>query len=174
MMRQRARKILLINLICVLIACLPVFADDTSTTAEPYTQNEFPQWAYDLRRTEIISFGSLPFVTLGVTLGMGTYKYVNGEISSFPNPFNKSSSTYTTDEQIKIIKLSSTISIGLGITDLVINLIQRSNKERRLKKIQESKEKVSVTPLSPEEAGELIKENSEEVEMVQPEEQEVQ
>ena len=173
-MGQRTKKIFIINLIFILLVTLPAFADDTSTTAEPYAQNEFPQWAYDLRRTEIISFGSLPFVTLGVTLGMGTYKYATGAISSFPNPFNKSSSTYTTDEQVQIIELSSAISVGLGITDLVINLIQRSNKERRLKKIQESKEKVSVTPLTPEEAGELLKKNSEEVETVQPEEQEGQ
>lgn len=132
-----------------------------STTPEEYSDNEFPDWAKDLRRTEIISFGSMPFVTLGVTLGLSTYKYVTGASTSFPNPFNKSSTSYTTDEQIQILKYSSLISLGLGVTDLIINLIQRFNSQKKLKQIQDSKEKVIVTPITPEEAGILLKKNSE-------------
>lgn len=157
------KKIVLI--ICALLITIPFSAfssdsDTKSTTPEPYAAGEFPNWATDLRRTEIISFGSLPFVTLGVTLGLGGYWYLNGDLSSFPNPFNKSSSSYTADQQVQIIEVSAIISIGLGLTDLIINTIQRNNTNKKLQRIQESKEKMSVTPLTPEEAGALIKKNT--------------
>lgn len=156
----------LIAVLCtfIFVSQFALYAADSttqSTTPEPYTNNEFPNWAKDLRRTEIISFGSLPFVTLGVTLGLGGYWYLNGDLSSFPNPFNKSSSSFTADQQVQIIELSALLSVGLGITDLVINTIQRANTNKRLQRIQDSKEKMSVTPLTPEEAGALIRKNSE-------------
>ena len=56
--------------------------------ADPYEQDEFPQWAKDLRRGEIISLGSIPFVGLWVVGSYGGYKYFSGEIDSFPNPFS--------------------------------------------------------------------------------------
>lgn len=159
------RKILLTTVfisIIILSLTSPAFAEDasTSTTPAPYEENEFPNWAKDLRRTEIITFGSMPFVTLGVTLGFGTYQYATGATDSFPNPFNKSSSAFTTDQQFNILKISALISLGLGITDYIINLLQRLNSEQRLKKIQDSKEKVIVTPITPEEAGALLRKNT--------------
>jgi len=157
---QYVKKMIFLVLLIVMICSVCTAETATNTTPEPYTKNEFPMWAKDLRRTEIISFGSLPFVTLGVTIGFGSYKYATGELASFPNPFNKSSATYTTDEQMKIIELSAVISVGLGLTDFVINSIMRANKENRLKKIQDSKEKVIVTPLTAEDAAALLRRNA--------------
>lgn len=154
------KKVFLFLSLCVFsISTFPCFAEE-STTAEPYTSEEFPIWAKDLRRTEIISFGSLPFVTLGVTIGYGGYLYATGAIDSFPNPLNKSENSLDTDQQITVLEMSVAISLGLGLTDYIINLLQRSSKNRRLKKIQESKEKILVTPLTSEEAAELLRKNS--------------
>lgn len=43
-------------LICL---CFPVFCLDMKD-AKPYSDSEFPKWSLDLRRGEIIFFGSLP------------------------------------------------------------------------------------------------------------------
>ena len=157
-----AKKLFLFLILCVFsLSTFPCFAEE-STTPEPYTSEEFPEWAKDLRRTEIISFGSLPFVTLGVSIGYGGYLYATGVLDSFPNPLNKSENSFDTDQQVTVLEMSLAISFGLGLTDYIINLIQRSSKNKRLKKIQESKEKISVTPLTPEEAAELLRKNSSE------------
>ncbi len=37
------------------------------------TEDEFPLWAKDLRRAEIITFGSFPFTLFFSTIGMDTY-----------------------------------------------------------------------------------------------------
>ncbi len=136
-----------------------IFASD-STTPEPYAEDEFPQWAKDLRRTEIITFGSMPFVTIGVTMGYGGYLYFSKQTSSFPNPFSKGDSSFTEEQQINILCLSSLISVGLGVTDLIVNIIQRNNKQRKLDLIQQQKGKASVNPISTEDVNELLRRNT--------------
>ena len=114
------------------------FADTTSTTS--YDDINFPQWAKDLRRTEIITFGSLPFVTLWTSMGYGLA--VQG---TFHNPLDKSSSDYSESEQKQIIAIAAAASVGLGLTDLIINLIVRSLKKSRQNKIQKT---ILVVPFS--------------------------
>lgn len=107
-----------------------------------YSDINFPQWARDLRRTEIITFGSLPFVTLWTTVGYSLYEY--GE---FRNPLDKSTDDFTEDDQWKIIKISAATCIALGLTDLTINLISRARKESRLRK-QRELQPFTITPAS--------------------------
>ena len=111
-------------------------------TAANFDDIEFPQWAKDLRRTEIITFGSLPFVTLWTTVGYSLYEY--GE---FRNPLDKSTDSFTEDDQWKIIKISAATCLALGLTDLTINLITRAQKESRLRKLREM-QAFTITPES--------------------------
>lgn len=129
---------------------------DSSTSATKYDDINFPQWAKDLRRTEIITFGSLPFVTLWTTVGYSLYQY--GE---FKNPLDKSTDSFTEDDQWKIIKISAVTCVGLGLTDLVINLIARSRKESKLRKLQEM-QPYTVTPAKEREALKLHEDETDE------------
>ncbi len=110
-----------------------LLAASSSSSSTNYDDINFPQWARDLRRTEIITFGSLPFVTLWTTLGYSLYEY--GE---FRNPLSKNTDSFTEGDVKKIIGISAVTCLGLGLTDLTINLIQRSRKESLLKKQRES------------------------------------
>lgn len=122
----------------------PVFSEDT--TPLPYEQKEFPQGLKDLRRFEIITLGAMPFVTLDTTLVYSVYRYVqsgyNPEYS--PNPF--AASTYTTDEQTKIILTSLGVCLGIGLTDYAIQLIKRSKAKKREKLL--TYDDISIYPLS--------------------------
>ena len=131
----------------------PVFA--SSSTSENYEDIDFPQWTKDLRRTEVIAFGSLPFVTIFTTLIYGGVLYTSGQVSSYPNPLDKSSDVLSSDQQLNILKYSVAISAGLGLFDLGWNLISRSSKKNKT-----DTSPVKIQPLSPEEAGELLKKNS--------------
>lgn len=133
----------------------PLFAD-SSASATNYDDINFPQWAKDLRRTEIITFGSLPFVTLWTTVGYSLYEY--GE---FKNPLDKSTDSFTEDDQWKIIKISALTCVGLGFTDLVINLIARSRKESKLRKLQEMAP-YTVTPAKERQSARMLEEESDE------------
>lgn len=50
------KGIVILILICI---CSPVFTLDMKNAA-PYEDGEFPKWALDIRRGEIIFFGSIP------------------------------------------------------------------------------------------------------------------
>ncbi len=130
------------KIIISLLLILSIFSKISAqnTNPEPYGKYEFPSWAKDLRRTEIITFGSLPFATLGVTLGYGIIKYANGSSTSIANPFNKSSSQYSLDEQKKILGISCAVSLALGLTDLGVNHITRFIKRKKMQKVNRLKE----------------------------------
>lgn len=129
----------------------PLFAEDT--TPEPYKKDEFPQGLKDLRRFEIVSLGSLPFVTINTSLVYSTIRYGKHGFSQeyAPNPF--AVSTYTAEEQREILLTSLGISIGIGLTDYIIQLIKRSKKNKQ-KELE--REDLYVIPLSEDPNASLI------------------
>lgn len=136
-----------------------LFAADSSSSsksAAKYDDINFPQWVKDFRRTEIITFGSLPFVTLWTTVGYSLYEY--GE---FRNPLDKSTDSFTEDDQWKIIKISAATCVALGLTDLTINLIRRTQKERRLRKLREM-QPYTITPAKERELPKLMEAETDE------------
>ena len=71
------KKIISLLLIITFSTCL--FANTNSTSPEPYTDDEFPDWANYLRRYEVITLGSLPFTTMGVTTIYTLYRYIDND-----------------------------------------------------------------------------------------------
>ncbi len=137
---------------------------DTSPVTEndkealPYGKDEFPQWAKDMRRGEIISLGSIPFVGLWVAGGYGGYKYFSGKTDRFPNPFSPKDA-FEKEEIWTMVGVTAGVSLGIGLTDFFVNLARRKKAERE-RLLQEAKDREGITPLTPEEAGLLLRENS--------------
>lgn len=126
---------------------IPVYSQNH--TPEPYTEDEFPAFMYDLRRAEIITLGSMPFITLGTSLGysFGKYAYHGFDANYFSNPFAKTEEAmYSPDEQVGIILTSLGISLGIGITDFIVQSIKRNEKQKKLKNNNNSP--IKITPIS--------------------------
>lgn len=144
-----SRRLLAILVSFVFLASMPLAAAEPTVTIEPYTKDEFPGWLQDLRRAEIVSLGSLPFVTLGVTLGYSLYRYFSHNMDSnyFPNPFAKSSSAarLSTDEQLGILFTSLGLAAAVGITDFTISTIQRHQRKRV--EAEQNREGIEIIPL---------------------------
>lgn len=129
----------LVLLLCMLsFFAAPLCAEDTT-----YADINFPQWAKDLRRTEVITFGSLPFVTLWTTVGYSLAVY--GE---FHSPLDKSSSGFDTDDQKRIIGIAAATSLGLGLFDLAFTLIRRNIKAKKARNVRP--DEVQIIPMSQE------------------------
>jgi hypothetical protein len=98
--------------------------DEIVLDIEPYTKDTMPNWAHDLRRGEIITFGSLPFTTLTCTFTYSLYRfcYNDFDFDYFPSFFPSSSdeADLDTSEQIGIILTASAISLVIGIADYII------------------------------------------------------
>lgn len=151
-MKNGLSRCIALMLCCSLMASFPLVAAEPTVTIEPYTKDEFPGWLQDMRRAEIVSLGSLPFVTLGVTLGYSLYRYFSHDMNPdyFPNPFAKSSSAarLTTDEQLGILFTSLGVAAVVGITDFTISSIQRHKRNKAYQELNRGA--VEIIPLDEE------------------------
>lgn len=151
-MKNGLFRCIALMLCCSLMASFPLVAAEPTVTIEPYTKDEFPGWLQDMRRAEIVSLGSLPFVTLGVTLGYSLYRYFSHDMNPdyFPNPFAKSSSAarLTTDEQLGILFTSLGVAAVVGITDFTISSIQRHKRNKAQE--ESNRGAVEIIPLGDE------------------------
>jgi hypothetical protein len=129
----------LISLFLIVIFLSPGFSQTVTPQIEPYTKDEFPQWAKDLRRTEIITFGSLPFVTLVTSLIYSLALTIAGH----PEPFSYTSN-YQDDRLRNVIIIAASTSVAIGLTDLTINLVKRNIAKKRL---NETSGAITVMPL---------------------------
>lgn len=115
----------------------------------PETQNtaQNTAWHY-VRRAEIITLGAMPFVTLLTSLGfsIGRYIYYDFDSTYSPNPFAKGEGAFTQKEQVAIILTAVGISVGIGLTDLTIQLVKRSKAKKRAE--QNRQRAIEVTPVA--------------------------
>ncbi|MGN0728274.1 hypothetical protein [Treponema sp.] len=153
---------ILVLLVITLSIPLQVTAEaaSSSDTPEPYTKEEFPQWAIDLRRFEIVSLGAVPFAAISVNLGYSAFQYFSGNSDSFHAPFSGNSSL-SEGEQMKIFCLSIGTGVLIGTVDLAICLAKRRSEKKRLQKIQESHDQIIVVPFQEAENADTENSNSE-------------
>ena len=106
-----------------------------STSPEPYGENEFPDWANYLRRYEVITLGSIPFTTMGVTTIYTLYRYIDKDFDKnyIPNPLALTSSAakLDSDEQKMILMTAIGTSIVAGTVDLIIHIIKKEKAKKK-------------------------------------------
>lgn len=130
------------------ICACSTFADDlTISDAEPYNEKTMPQWIKDMRRGEIITLGSWPFTTLMVSLtySFGMFAAHGWDGSYFRNPFSSSGEGYSFNEIKGILLTSAAISVGIGVTDLVWQIVKRERTKK--KNSAEQLKNITVTPV---------------------------
>ncbi len=139
--------------IFMVFASLSAFAEDKKEThtPEPYAEDEFPLWQKDLRRFEIITFGSMPFVSL---LSFWSYDIIRsiqhkGDPAYNPWPIKNPNIAVplSESEQKKLFASIVGISFGIALIDLSYRLIKRDvERKRKIKKIQED-DAIQLIPL---------------------------
>ena len=149
MKKNLIAKILIFSLF--LNISVPAFAADT--TPKPYDSDELPQTMKDLRRFEIITLGALPFVTLDTTLAYSTWRYVQHDFDSAYQPDIFAASSFSQEEQRNLILTSLGVCIGIGLTDLIVQIIRRSHKKRTT---QINYDDISIIPISEDEDAQII------------------
>ena len=110
-------------------------SDKDNEEAAPYEKDEFHPILSDLRRAEIIAFGSFPFTALFSIVFYEVFRYFyNGMESAYlPWPFKDSSTAIaiTNDEYAMLLVASAGISVGIGVADFVVRKALKKRRERR-------------------------------------------
>ena len=131
-----------------LFLVFPVFRvmaqDAASMSSTSFDMTGFPQWSKDLRRGEIVAFGSFPFALFTTTFIMESYRWnaeANMDFSDegrryAPWPF-KSAGGYdmTNDERELTLAAAAGLSAAVALTDFIIVQIKRQKERRRTENI---------------------------------------
>jgi hypothetical protein len=102
---------------------------------EPYRPEEFPGWALDLRRAEVIFFGSLPF-SLFFTFeayDLGRFVVTGFDPLFMPWPLRAGSEIgagYTPAEKGWLIASAITVSLGVSVADYLLGRRPRAREDR--------------------------------------------
>jgi hypothetical protein len=101
----------------------------------PYEREEFPEWAWDLRRGEIIALGTFPIAMIvsGIGLQLGRFAIKSnqaGEFSQEYAPFFLSTDTgprYNEQERIGLLISAGVISSAVAVADYILGRLERRN-----------------------------------------------
>jgi hypothetical protein len=141
--------------ICVLTLSLGLlvwpfsgFAQSSSGTGQSSTDevkpsigfdtSEFPLWAKDLRRAEIVAFGSFPFTMFFTTFAMDTWRCASHDWDPLyaPWPVKPPGAINMTQDELKMtMAISAAISAAIAITDFSIIKIKRYKEKKRIQNL---------------------------------------
>lgn len=158
-----------------LFSCASVPSDSSEeeedTTPREYEEEEFPQWLRDLRRFEIVTLGSVPFLSIFVRLGYSGILYATGQSSSF-NPFGGGDQGYNQDDYLRMFGISIGAGAAVGLADFIVNIVRRSIESRRIRELEEQNQIIVVPRPDAESQGsepESVSEGAPEDATVEPE-----
>ncbi|MDR2020608.1 MAG: hypothetical protein LBQ14_07585 [Treponema sp.] len=97
-----------------------------------FDTSEFPLWAKDLRRAEIVAFGSLPFTMFFTTFAMDTFRFANNgaNFRYAPWPFKSAGAVdMNSQERTQTIITAAAASVVIALVDYLIVRHKRSKAE---------------------------------------------
>ncbi|GHU54586.1 hypothetical protein FACS189442_1030 [Spirochaetia bacterium] len=100
----------------------------TVNSAAPAEKEEFPLWAKDLRRAEIIAFGTFPFTMFLSTFITDGVRYIEHESDPryAPWPFKTAGAiNMSKEEHERTMLIAASASVALALTDFIIVKIKR-------------------------------------------------
>ena len=122
--------------------------DDMGTTY--FDMSEFPLWARDLRRGEIIAFGAFPFAYFLANFSYDAMRWSNngGDNRYAPWPFNSAGTIEKTqEEKIATIGFAAGVAIVIAIVDYRIMRARRDRLERQRRETPIDAPIIILTPL---------------------------
>ncbi|MDR2782929.1 MAG: hypothetical protein LBB48_03660 [Treponema sp.] len=125
-----------IFLILSLVVSVSLSAQTTNTVQDAIRidSKDFPQWAKDMRRFDIIAFGSFPFAFFTASFVTDSIRWAGfgGNMKYAPWPL-KGAGAYdpTTEEKMRSIGIAAGISLFVALADFVIIQIKRHNEKQK-------------------------------------------
>jgi hypothetical protein len=116
-------KFITVLVLLLLLLSLFSLSGETLPDYDPYEEDEFPVWARDLRRAEIIFFGTIPFTFFVSGFSYDLYRYASNDFDpdSAPALFgNTTPPILTNEEKLQIIAVSVSLSSFLAYLDYLL------------------------------------------------------
>ncbi|MDR1301627.1 MAG: hypothetical protein LBK43_04050 [Treponema sp.] len=133
---------------------LPVHAQTTTTGA--FDTTGFPQWVKDLRRGEIVAFGSFPLTMLFTLTAVDLYRCANHDWDTRYAPWPAKSAgavDMTKDEQMNTLAIAAASSMLIAVIDFFIVRYKRTKQARELEQLPKGVPIIIRKPVVPENQG---------------------
>jgi hypothetical protein len=127
-----------------LLLAIPVLYAPAQTTGTDapnvFDTTGFPQWVKDLRRWEIVAFGSVPFTMFSTVFAMDMYKWQNTNGLDFseegrryaPWPLKSAGAFAMESEEVEqTLIIAAGLSATIAFTDMIIVQIKRYKARKR-------------------------------------------
>jgi len=151
---KKTRAFFLILFFCGLV--LNVYSQTGNSNASTqFDMSGFPLWAKDLRRSEIIAFGSFPFMYFFANFGIDTYRWANhgNNMRYAPWPFNSAGTIEKTNkEKYLTLGIAAGGAVLVAFIDYGIMRYKRSRLEREQENLPDGTPIIIRRPLYGEEA----------------------
>jgi hypothetical protein len=139
-------------LLGLVFSTFPLQGQTAAAPAAPnyFDTSGFPQWGKDLRRAEIIAFGTFPFTMFTATLVMDTLRASkhNWDGRYMPWPLKTAGAIEMTNEEHELVFISAAAaSATLALADFVIVKIKQYRSQRRALEIPEGTPIIIRRPL---------------------------
>jgi hypothetical protein len=109
------------------------YSQSSAAAAEPQ-KLDFPQWAKDLRRAEIVAFGAFPFAMFFSIMGMDLYRSATHDWDSqyYPWPLKPAGAVpMDTDQHLMTLGFASAGAIVFALADHIIVRVKRARAEKQ-------------------------------------------
>jgi len=136
---NRVKRItLLFLLLTTPVFIVPAQTSDTNTTSKYFDLSDSPQWVRDLRRWEIVAFGTIPFAMFTATFYMDMRRWNKANGMDFsdrryaPWPLKSAGAIAMEPKEIeRTLIIAAGLCISVAFADLIINQIKRANARKR-------------------------------------------
>ena len=147
------KKALIFLIVFLSFYSLSKLSAQTATESMPsmeFDMTEFPQWTKDLRRAEIIAFGSFPFMYFFSNFAFDTYRWSNNgwDTRYAPWPITSAGAIgQTKDEKIMTLGIAAGAAILVALVDYGITAYKRYKLEKSKSEIETIPPVIIRTPL---------------------------
>jgi hypothetical protein len=134
----------------VVLCAVSAEAVFSQTTIVQEPEYHYPQWAMDIRRAEVVAFGTIPFTWLIATTVVDLYRssQQNWDERYLPWPAKSAGAVpMTNDEYLTCIGLTAGLSVGLALVDLIIVNVKRHKAEVRSAQLPRGETIIKRRPL---------------------------
>ena len=127
----------------------------STQTTQTFDTTGFPQWAKDLRRMNIIAFGSFPLTMFHTTFYTDLHRWREANELDFseegrryaPWPLKSAGAVaMTKEEQERTILIAAGLSVAVALTDFIIVSIKRNRERRHTESRPASSAIINVVP----------------------------
>ena len=111
---------------------------DSSMVSTQFDMTGFPQWTRDLRRAEIIAFGSFPFMYFFTNLSYDTYRFAthNWDRRYAPWPMKGAGAVETSQrEKLAVIGIAAGGAVLVALIDFTIVKVKRNRAEKEIRNL---------------------------------------